>query len=344
MSGQSVMNKWCVLVGLALSGLLTSCGAPGESGRGSHGEEEIVGVEQSLKTAMCGPDSAGDWCGSQSNVIGGDPNTLYHCTPNGVATNPRFCAAGCVQQPPGTDDTCAPAAAHSYVANAFVMDVARNGNFDTAGRLLWGDDLVRGRLGGNRLPTATAPSSLDWTIGSGIAGTGTTVGVRCLSGAAGDWCGSESNVVGGSANVLYHCTPNAPATNARICAASCVENPGKADTCSKVTESITKSAYQCAGFAQMASGAPLTRYWRRGDRAIDRCPVPGTVVATFDGSGNYYGHTAIVVGCSSASLDVFDSNWIDTTSTYLLHVGRHTFTTSGTGLSNAGNYYVVMAP
>ncbi len=345
MSELRVMKKRSVAVGLVVSGLLVACGIPGESGRGSHGEEEIVGVEQALKTVMCGAGSAGDWCSSQSNVIGGNPNTLYHCTPRGEATNPRFCAAGCIEQPPGTDDTCAP---HPYIANATVLNVAQNGNFDggNAGRLLWRDDLARGKLGGNQLPTGVAASSLSWTLANGIAFTDPlSTGVRCLAGAAGDWCGSESNVLGGQANVLYYCTKDSPATNARVCAASCVENLGRADTCvAPVTELITKSAGQCAEFAQKASGAPLTRYWRRGDRAIDRCPVPGTVVATFDGSGNYYGHTAIVVGCSSASLDVFDSNWIDTTSTYLLHVGRHTFTTSGTGLSNAGNYYVVMAP
>ena len=49
---------------------------------------------------------------------------------------------------------------------------------------------------------------------------------------------------------------------------------------------------------------------------------------------------------SSTALDVFDSNWIDTTANAnLLHVGRHTFTTSGaTTLSNAANYYVVLGP
>lgn len=137
-----------------------------------------------------------------------------------------------------------------------------------------------------------------------------------------------------------------PATAARICTASCVQNPGKNDTCSKVTESITLSSGQCAEFAQKLTGAPLTRYWRPGDRAIDRCPPAGTVIATFDSSGNYDGHTAIVVNCTSTSLDVFDSNWIDSTSTSnLLHVGRHSFSTAGTTrLSKADNYYVVLAP
>lgn len=353
MSGQRVMNKWCVAFGLVVCGLLVACGTPSDSGRGSHSEEEIVGIEQNFTTpVMCGDDLPGDWCSSQRNVIGGKPNTLYHCTPRKEATNPRFCAAGCVEQPPGTDDTCAP---HPYIVNATVLNVAQNGNFDggNAGRLLWLDDLARGKLGGNQLPMDVAVSRLSWTLANGISLTDpTSTGVRCRDGAAGDWCGSESNVLGGQANVLYHCTKNFPATNARVCAASCVENPGRADNCAPVTELITKSAGQCAEFAQKASGAPLTRYWRRGDRAIDRCPAPGTVIATFEDSGigtgidryRYQGHTAIVVGCTATSLDVFDANWIDSTTSYLLHVGRHTFTTSQTGLSNAGNYYVVMAP
>lgn len=42
-----------------------------------------------------------------------------------------------------------------------------------------------------------------------------------------------------------------------------------------------------------------------------------------------------------------DSNWIDsgsTPETYKLHVGRHTFTKEGGGLSDADNYYIVLAP
>ena len=162
----------------------------------------------------------------------------YHCAKSGGdAEKIRYCTAGCVKQPRGTDDTCAP---QPYIVNATVLNVAQNGNFDggNAGRLLWRDDLARGKLGGNQLPTGVAASSLSWTLANGSAFTDPlSTGGRCLAGAAGDWCGSESNVLGGQANVLYYCKKDSPATNARVCAASCVENLGRADTCvAPVTE------------------------------------------------------------------------------------------------------------
>lgn len=168
---------------------------------------------------------------------------------------------------------------HPYVASPAVMNIAFNGNFDASrGRLLWADGA--GRLGGSRLPAATAVSGVSWTVGM-------------------------------------------------------------------TTEVITKSGYECAGFAEEATGTVIgTSKWTQGDRAIDHCPPAGTVIATFAGGRYDNGHTAIVVGCSSTMLDVFDANWIDSTSTsYQKHVGRHTFNSPGpTRLSNAASYYIVLVP
>lgn len=113
---------------------------------------------------------------------------------------------------------------------------------------------------------------------------------------------------------------------------------------SYANHAITRSAYQCAGFAQQASGAPLTGNWRKGDRATAACPAAGTVVATFHDNA-YSGHSGMVVACTDTSLTLFDSNWIDSTHQFdSLHVGRHTFSSDGSGLHDADAYYVVLTP
>lgn len=245
-------------------------------------------------------------------------------------------------------------AGKTYVASSAVLAIANNGNFDTSkGRLFW-DDAGPGSPGGIRLPAAMTPSNTWKTVDNSIAGPGTASGVRCLGGAAGDWCGSNANVVGGQAKVLYHCIPNAPATNARICTASCLPHPGHDDTCSPNTVSelvTTSSDNQCAAFAILASGAPGTHLWRPAiDRVVDHCPIPGTVIATF-ATGTYGpgDHAAMLVSCSSTLLEVFDSNFVDYYctgggATCTDHVARHTLSLSGSGPNNAGNYHVVVVP
>jgi hypothetical protein len=53
-------------------------------------------------TQTCG-DGNGLYCGG--NGIAGNPDTLYRCH-DGVITVSSACAAGCVVQPPGTNDSC----------------------------------------------------------------------------------------------------------------------------------------------------------------------------------------------------------------------------------------------
>ncbi len=267
----------CVLLGMLAVAACGGSGVPSAAGgvggaRGASaafdnggGEEDgRVGVAPEALASTCPMTS---WlCGDDG--LGGDHYTLWLCTKGQAPVSPQSCPYGCLTNP-GTNDACG----HPYVANATVMNVARNGHFDGLGRLLWADDPVHGTLGGNHLPPATGPSSVSYA-----------------------------------------------------------------------SESITQSSYECAGFAERASGAPVTASWFQGWRAIDNCPAAGTVVATFDSSGHYAGHTASIVNCSSTTLDVFDSNWIDYTQTMtnLDHVGRHKITTGTKPESNAGNYYVVL--
>lgn len=186
--------------GLLAAGFFTACGTGSDGSQADYPAEETSSTQQTLTTVTCGPGAAGDWCGSQANVRGGDPNTLYRCVPNGVATNPRVCAYGCVIHP-GSNDTCAPPPPHPYIVGTAVMDIARTGNYDGTGRMYWADDAARGKQGGNRLPATVGPSPTSWVVENSTSGAGSTSGVRCLGGAAGDWCGSQSNVVGGLPNV-----------------------------------------------------------------------------------------------------------------------------------------------
>ena len=63
-------------------------------------------------TPQCVNDpGTGNNCGNESVISDGNADTLYHCAGYGPATVVEVCANGCVHEPPGIDDTCAPGGA-----------------------------------------------------------------------------------------------------------------------------------------------------------------------------------------------------------------------------------------
>ncbi len=107
---------------------------------------------------------------------------------------------------------------------------------------------------------------------------------------------------------------------------------------------------ECVSLAKALSKSTVTTgYWSRGDKVMTSNVAPGTVIAKFNADGTYdswggTGHTAIFrshtySGGQRTGILVWDQNYV---SPYV--VGRHSLGTSGTGVNNANNYYVVRVP
>lgn len=105
--------------------------------------------------------------------------------------------------------------------------------------------------------------------------------------------------------------------------------------------------YQCVGLVKAVginfSGGTST--WVRGRNIVDRTPRKGYVIATFDSNGNYdFGHVAIVLATYDDHIIVIDQNWDGTGSNPVGQIYIHSIDFSGTGVSNATNYYIVRYP
>lgn len=108
---------------------------------------------------------------------------------------------------------------------------------------------------------------------------------------------------------------------------------------------------ECVSFAKALSKSNVvTGDWKPGVSLFTyNLIAPGTVIATFGGSGGgYYGHTAIFTGeytYSNGKRDgimVWDQNYLPNKGKV---VARHAIKTSGTTLvTNANNYYTVVVP
>jgi hypothetical protein len=72
---------------------------------------------------------------------------------------------------------------------------------------------------------------------------------------------------------------------------------------------------QCVVFVQAASGAPLTKHWKKGLAVKGLSLAAGTAIATFDPDGTYGNHTdgrshaAIYVGQNRTGIQVWDQ-WV----------------------------------
>lgn len=105
---------------------------------------------------------------------------------------------------------------------------------------------------------------------------------------------------------------------------------------------------ECVSAVKALSGSNVvTSNWIQGSQVTSGGASQGTVIATFSG-GYYYGHAAIFKsyvysGSTIVGIQVWDQNWpIDGSTTQLF--GMHTLSTSGSGVSDADNYYVVKVP
>ena len=106
---------------------------------------------------------------------------------------------------------------------------------------------------------------------------------------------------------------------------------------------------ECVSFVKALSKSNVvTGDWERGSKVMSYNVIqPGTVIATFNSNGDYYGHTAIFRGYAYSNgqrvgIQVWDQNYLP----YLYGVvARHDIRSRGTTYptdpNNANNYYVV---
>ncbi|MFZ2970265.1 MAG: hypothetical protein WA063_03905 [Minisyncoccia bacterium] len=119
----------------------------------------------------------------------------------------------------------------------------------------------------------------------------------------------------------------------------------------QVNDSNNKYPGECVSFAKALSKSDVaTGSWTKGVTLFTyNLIAPGTVIATFGGSGGgYYGHTAIFTGeytYSNGKRDgiiVWDQNYLPSLGKV---VAKHAIKTSGTSLvTNASKYYTVVVP
>ncbi|MFA5207617.1 MAG: hypothetical protein WC428_03055 [Candidatus Paceibacterota bacterium] len=103
---------------------------------------------------------------------------------------------------------------------------------------------------------------------------------------------------------------------------------------------------ECVSAVKALSGNNVpTGNWSRGSQVTAGSVSQGTAIATFLGPDNsYYGHAAIFKSYVYTNgvitgIEMWDQNW-PTGGLF----GKHTRVTSGTGVNNANNYYVVLVP
>ena len=90
--------------------------------------------------------------------------------------------------------------------------------------------------------------------------------------------------------------------------------------------------------------------WKKGDKVMTSTAIAlGTAIATFDGTGQYYGHCAFFAGWDSGKtgFKVYDQNWGPLYNRVNGGgvVGKHFIYKTGlTFVSNANNYYIVEVP
>src|SRR5205807_3496334 len=89
--------------------VLYHCTAAGQPPASSQACARGCSVQPAGTNDVCAPNltcpTAGDYCGNDG--VGGDANTLYHCTTAGAApVSSTGCSAGCAVQPPGSNDFC----------------------------------------------------------------------------------------------------------------------------------------------------------------------------------------------------------------------------------------------
>ncbi len=89
--------------------------------------------------------------------------------------------------------------------------------------------------------------------------------------------------------------------------------------------------------------------WDKGRRIVNGGVPSGTVIATFFGSGGTYsGHSAILKayirngGGSIIGFEVWDQNWYQVNGMGVF--GKHNIYRTGSGVTDADNYYVVEIP
>jgi hypothetical protein len=151
--------------------------------------------------------------------VGGDANTLYHCTAAGQPpSSSQACPAGCSIQPQGTNDRCTVTLTCPSAGDYCGSDGV-NGDAST---------LYHCAAAGEP-PSSSQPCANGCSVQPAGTDDYCVPDLKCPT--AGDYCGNDG--VGGPANVLYHCAAaGQPPTSSTTCAMGCaIEPQGVSDVC-----------------------------------------------------------------------------------------------------------------
>jgi hypothetical protein len=108
---------------------------------------------------------------------------------------------------------------------------------------------------------------------------------------------------------------------------------------------------QCVdGIYSLTNHKVSVNNWIKGEQVVSAKIDPGTVIATFNEKGQYYGHAAVFRSKTDKYIEVFDQNWwaSDKTGTIIgwtkniFCTHRITGSTGVYNPNNINNYYVVM--
>jgi hypothetical protein len=84
---------------------------------------------------------------------------------------------------------------------------------------------------------------------------------------------------------------------------------------------------------------PQTSLWKKGSKVKDTTGIAaGTVIATFDDSGNYLGHAAVYVSKNDTEITVYDQYQSGSSPQ---PIGQHAIRYGGNGIYNGDKYYIV---
>jgi hypothetical protein len=141
-------------------------------------------------------------------------------------------------------------------------------------------------------------------------------------------------------SINYASNPKAPADQ-WVCAPGSTLGPFDEAPAGGITKDPNYCG-QCVSYVkQVVPGLPQTLLWSKGEqvKSAKSSISPGTVIATFNSGGKYFGHAAIYVSHDAAGISVYDQYM---TPPSPKGIGPRLLRWGAGGLANNGdNFYVV---
>ncbi|MFA6096991.1 MAG: BPSL0067 family protein [Candidatus Paceibacterota bacterium] len=158
------------------------------------------------------------------------------------------------------------------------------------------------------------------------------------------WLWAFNNIYGSSAWASYGSSGNSYLLKYDYGIVLSTYGSGKQSVNVGTIKTIKIGDGQCVAFAKAMSNTNSisTPNWIRGNKVMDGGVLPGTIIATFNSGGQYYGHVAVFDTYHFENnvlkgINVWDQNYV-----YGNVVGRHRILSkTSSDVNDANSYYVV---